>query len=156
MLPASNEKLRKAQKVEQDLRAVLARDPTDERTYVVLGTFLLQQRRISEARSIYEEGCAVAQGENAYIWTAMANLERKVLSPLLHAAAAKTGGQDDTTHGMLRHRQQATSATQSQCLRLAKLAVRSRSLISAMDAPEIQLAFSVHTSQLLIAMLSDK
>lgn len=86
LLPASNEKLRKSQKVEQELRAVLARDPTDERTYVLLGTFLLRQRRISEARSVYEEGCAVAQGKNAYIWTSMANLERKVLIPPLHAA----------------------------------------------------------------------
>lgn len=63
---------------EQDLRAVLARDPTDERTYVILGTLLLRQKRVDEAREVYEEGCTVAQGSNAFIWTAMGNLERKV------------------------------------------------------------------------------
>lgn len=78
LLPSSNDKLRKSQQVEQDLRSVLARDPTDERTYVILGTFLLRQRRIDEARAVYEEGCAVSEGKNAFIWTAMANLERKV------------------------------------------------------------------------------
>lgn len=63
---------------EQDLRDVLARDPTDERTYVILGTMLLRQRRVEEAREVYEEGCTVAQGANAFIWTAIGNLEKKV------------------------------------------------------------------------------
>eukprot|EP00892_Ulva_mutabilis_P003111 jgi/Ulvmu1/12800/UM097_0029.1 len=77
MLASGEEKLRKAQQVEQDLRDILARDPTDERTYVTLGTLLLRQRRVTEARAVYEEGCAVAEGTNAFIWVAMANLERK-------------------------------------------------------------------------------
>lgn len=63
---------------ENDLRELLARDPTDERTYVVLGTLLLRQRRVDEAREVYEEGCTVAQGSNAYIWTAIGNLEKRV------------------------------------------------------------------------------
>lgn len=88
MLPASNGKLQKAQQVEQELRSVLATDPTDERTYVVLGTLLLRQRRIEEARAVYEEGCAIAEGKNAYIWTAMANLERKVRSLSLRLECA--------------------------------------------------------------------
>lgn len=82
LLPASNKKLKKSQQVEAELRAVMEKDPTDERTYVSLGTFLLRQKRVDEARAVYEEGCAIAEGKNAYIWTAMANLERKV-GPLL-------------------------------------------------------------------------
>jgi Flp pilus assembly protein TadD len=65
---------------ESELRDVLARDPTDERTYVILGTLLLKQGRVDEAREVYEEGCTVAQGSNAYIWTAIGNLERRVCS----------------------------------------------------------------------------
>jgi hypothetical protein len=64
--------------VEEELRALLARDPTEERVYVSLGTHLLRQRRVEEARSVYEEGCAVAEGANPFIWTALGNLERKV------------------------------------------------------------------------------
>lgn len=63
---------------EEQLREVLARDPTDHRTYVILGTLLLRQRRVEEAREVYEEGCAVAEGSNAFIWTAIGNLEKKV------------------------------------------------------------------------------
>ena len=76
--PAGSQRDRMNKETEQDLREVLARDPTDERTYVVLGTLLLRQKRVEEAREVYEEGCTVAQGSNAYIWTAMGNLERRV------------------------------------------------------------------------------
>lgn len=76
--PAGAQRDQVSKETEQELRDVLARDPTDERTYVILGTLLLRQRRVEEARETYEEGCAVAQGSNAYIWTAMGNLEKRV------------------------------------------------------------------------------
>jgi Flp pilus assembly protein TadD len=76
--PVGSHRARINKETEQELRSVLARDPTDERTYVVLGTLLLRQGRVEEAREVYEEGCAVAQGQNAYIWTAIGNLEKKV------------------------------------------------------------------------------
>jgi hypothetical protein len=50
------------------------------RAYVSLGTLYQRSGRIDEARHLFEEGCAVAEGRNAFIWTAMANLESKVPS----------------------------------------------------------------------------
>jgi len=42
--------------------------PEDGRPYVALGKVLRKQSRISEARSVYEEGSQATQGENAFIW----------------------------------------------------------------------------------------
>ena len=41
---------------EEGLRRCLALDPTDPRTYVVLGKLLVQQKRFEEARKLYADG----------------------------------------------------------------------------------------------------
>lgn len=63
---------------EQAFERILQQDPLDMRAYVSLGTLYQRSGRIDQARHVFEEGCAVAEGRNAFIWTAMANLERKV------------------------------------------------------------------------------
>ena len=44
---------------ESTLRRVLEMDPTEARAYVGLGKLLLTQRRIDEARKVYDDGAAV-------------------------------------------------------------------------------------------------
>ena len=63
--------------------AILRADPTDARAYVSLGTIYQKHGRLAEAEQILAEGCAIAEGNNAHIWTAMANLEKEVRSALL-------------------------------------------------------------------------
>ncbi len=56
---SSNKERSRRQKVsESDLRRVLAMDATDGRAYVSLGKLLLQQKRIEEARKLYDDGAA--------------------------------------------------------------------------------------------------
>lgn len=47
---------------ESDLKRCLVLDPTDARTYVILGKILMMQRRYDEARILYAEGCTQTGG----------------------------------------------------------------------------------------------
>lgn len=73
----SKEKARRQKDSEAALRRVLTMDPTDGRAYVSLGKLLLQQKRIQEARKLYDDGAAATGGLNEYIWQAWAYLEAK-------------------------------------------------------------------------------
>lgn len=42
--------------------------PGDGRAYVSLAKTLVLQRRLQEARTVFENGCQAVSGENAYIW----------------------------------------------------------------------------------------
>ncbi|KXZ45393.1 hypothetical protein GPECTOR_55g299 [Gonium pectorale] len=66
---------------EDGLRRCLALDPSDPRTYVVLGKTLLQQRRYDEARQLYQNGCANTGNTNPYIWSAWGWLEAQAGNP---------------------------------------------------------------------------
>lgn len=72
------EQRKRVSTAEKRFLAILEKDPSDTRTYVSLGTLYERQRRPEEARRIYEAGCAVAEGGNPHLWTALGNLERKV------------------------------------------------------------------------------
>lgn len=74
-------------KAEASFLAARALDPYDIRCYVSLGTLYVRQRRLADARRVFEEGCTVSQGANAYVWTALANLERLVCFPVASARA---------------------------------------------------------------------
>ena len=52
------EKAKRQKDSEAALRKVLVMDPTDGRAYVTLGKLLLQQKRIEEARKLYDDGAA--------------------------------------------------------------------------------------------------
>ena len=52
------EKSKRQKDSEAALRRVLTMDPTDGRAYVTLGKLLLQQKRIEEARKLYDDGAA--------------------------------------------------------------------------------------------------
>ena len=52
------EKSKRQKDSEATLRRVLIMDPTDGRAYVTLGKLLLQQKRIEEARKLYDDGAA--------------------------------------------------------------------------------------------------
>ncbi|KAJ7298760.1 hypothetical protein O6H91_19G022300 [Diphasiastrum complanatum] len=62
-------------KAEQLLKQCIKIWPDDGRAYVTLGKLMSKCKRFHEARKVYEEGCQVFQGENAYIWQAWALLE---------------------------------------------------------------------------------
>ena len=63
---------------EQQLIAILERDPEDPRAYVSLGTLYQRSHQFTAARKVFEEGCRVAQGASPHIWMALGQLERKV------------------------------------------------------------------------------
>lgn len=69
---------------------VLRKDPTDPRPYVALGTMYQERGELEEAGRILAEGCAVTEGNNPFIWTAMATLEKKV-PPLSRVCALDLG-----------------------------------------------------------------
>eukprot|EP00471_Norrisiella_sphaerica_P007122 CAMPEP_0184491842 /NCGR_PEP_ID=MMETSP0113_2-20130426/21496_1 /TAXON_ID=91329 /ORGANISM="Norrisiella sphaerica, Strain BC52" /LENGTH=554 /DNA_ID=CAMNT_0026876383 /DNA_START=262 /DNA_END=1926 /DNA_ORIENTATION=- len=62
---------------EKVFRRCLSMAPMDGRAYVGLGTLLMNQKRVTEAEELYEEGTRMTQGSNPYIWTAWANLESR-------------------------------------------------------------------------------
>jgi len=64
-------------KAEKGYRRVMSMDPTDCRAYVGIGRLFEVQKRFSEARKIYEDGCTVSAGSNAFLWTSRGNLEVK-------------------------------------------------------------------------------
>ena len=68
------------QRSEATFRRAISLNPEDIRAYVSIGTLYVRQNRFEDARAVFEEGCAVCEGNNAYIWTAIANLERTVRS----------------------------------------------------------------------------
>lgn len=47
---------------EASLRACIAIDPADPRSYVVLGKLLVQQKRYDEARKLYADGTTATGG----------------------------------------------------------------------------------------------
>lgn len=55
---SNKERTQSEKSSETALRRVLAMDPTDGRAYVSLGKLLLQQKRIEEARRLYDDGAA--------------------------------------------------------------------------------------------------
>lgn len=55
---SGKEKSKRQKESEAALRRVLTMDPTDGRAYVTLGKLLLQQKRIEEARKLYDDGAA--------------------------------------------------------------------------------------------------
>ena len=55
---SGKEKTRKQKDSEAALRRVLSMDATDGRAYVALGKLLLQQKRVEEARKLYDDGAA--------------------------------------------------------------------------------------------------
>ena len=55
---SGKEKMRRQKEAESLLRRVLSMDATDGRAYVTLGKLLLQQKRIEEARKLYDDGAA--------------------------------------------------------------------------------------------------
>jgi Flp pilus assembly protein TadD len=85
LLPSGPSQRSQAADAEQRFLDLLSRDPSDTRTYVSLGTLYVRQRRFEEARRVYEAGCAVAEGGNAYLWTSMGNLERKARPRIVSA-----------------------------------------------------------------------
>lgn len=62
---SGKEKAKRQKDAELTLRRVLTMDPTDGRAYVTLGKLLLQQKRIEEARKLYDDGAA-ATGTTAH------------------------------------------------------------------------------------------
>jgi uncharacterized protein HemY len=75
-----NERHQALAQIEREMLAIMERDPEDPRAYVSLGTLYVQARRIAEAREVFGEACALEEGRNSFVWTAMANLEDKVCS----------------------------------------------------------------------------
>jgi uncharacterized protein HemY len=73
-----NERHKELAQIERDLLAIMEREPEDPRAYVSLGMLYIKARRTAEAREVFGEACALEEGRNAYVWTAMANLEFKV------------------------------------------------------------------------------
>eukprot|EP00250_Pteridium_aquilinum_P015220 c22455_g1_i1 orf=391-2427(+) len=69
---------REFEKAEKILRQCIKDWPTDGRAYVALGTRLVKQGKFVDARTVYEDGCQAARGENPYIWQAWAMLEQKL------------------------------------------------------------------------------
>lgn len=55
---SGKEKAKRQKDAETTLRRVLTMDPTDGRAYVTLGKLLLEQKRIEEARKLYDDGAA--------------------------------------------------------------------------------------------------
>lgn len=66
------------QEAEKLLQQCIYYWPEDGRPYVALGKVLRKQSRVSEARSVYEEGSQATQGENAFIWQCWAVLESEM------------------------------------------------------------------------------
>ncbi|KAG2482122.1 hypothetical protein HYH03_018929 [Edaphochlamys debaryana] len=71
----ANERRSLYKSAEDGLRRCLAMDPSDARSYVVLGKLLMQQKRFEEARALYQNGCANSGNTNPYIWSAWGWLE---------------------------------------------------------------------------------
>ena len=59
------------------LRRCLSLDPSDPRTYVVLGKILTQQKRYDEARQVYSDGSVATENNSPFIWSAWGWLEFK-------------------------------------------------------------------------------
>ncbi|GAX83851.1 hypothetical protein CEUSTIGMA_g11276.t1 [Chlamydomonas eustigma] len=62
---------------EDALRRCLSLDPSDARSYVVLGKTLLMQRRYEEARRLYQQGTEATGNNSPFIWSAWGWLEFK-------------------------------------------------------------------------------
>ena len=75
---SNKEKSRRQKEAETTLRRVLAMDPTDGRPYVALGKLLLQQKRVEEARKLYDDGSA-ATGSCVYHNTYLGRLQHQVV-----------------------------------------------------------------------------
>lgn len=71
-------RVREFELAEKILRQCIKDWPTDGRAYVALGTRLTKLGRFVDARTVYEDGCQAARGENPYIWQAWAILEQKL------------------------------------------------------------------------------
>jgi tetratricopeptide (TPR) repeat protein len=76
--PSYKIKARLEAEAEELARKALALDPSDGRAYVALGKLLAAQRRLDEARALYDEGATATRGENAHVWQAWATLEARV------------------------------------------------------------------------------
>lgn len=76
--PSYKIKARLEAEAEELARKALALDPSDGRAYVALGKLLVAQRRLDEARALYDEGATATRGENAHVWQAWATLEARV------------------------------------------------------------------------------
>lgn len=74
----AQQRRRSLAQTEQQLIAILERDPEDPRAYVSLGTLYQRNHQREAARKVFEEGCRVAQGASPHIWTALGQLERQV------------------------------------------------------------------------------
>ncbi len=75
-LTASGEERRLLlRQAEEGLRRCLVMDPTDPRTYVVLGKLLLLQKRYDEARKLYADGTSNCGNDNPYLWSSWGYLE---------------------------------------------------------------------------------
>ena len=77
-MPIPQDRKRSLKESEGAMLDIMRRDPDDTRAYVALGTSYLQQKRIAEARQIFLEACRASTGADAFVWTAMADLERRV------------------------------------------------------------------------------
>ncbi|GAX78831.1 hypothetical protein CEUSTIGMA_g6268.t1 [Chlamydomonas eustigma] len=62
---------------EDALRCCSSLDPSDARSYVVLGKTLLMQRRYEEARRLYQQGTEATENNSPFIWSAWGWLEFK-------------------------------------------------------------------------------
>lgn len=60
------------------LRRCLSLDPSDPRSYIVLGKTLMQQKRYDEARQIYSDGSVATENSSPFIWSSWGWLEYKV------------------------------------------------------------------------------
>lgn len=76
--PSYKIKARLEAEAEDLARRALELDPGDGRAYVALGKLLAAQRRLDEARALYDEGATATRGENAHVWQAWATLEARV------------------------------------------------------------------------------
>ena len=76
--PSYKIKARLEAEAEALARKALTLDPGDGRAYVTLGKLLAAQRRLDEARALYDEGATATRGENAHVWQAWATLEARV------------------------------------------------------------------------------
>jgi Tfp pilus assembly protein PilF len=75
--PSFKAKARLEKESEALLRRARDLDPTDGRPYVSLGRLLVQQRRVDEARALFDDGAAATGGANSHVWQAWATLEAR-------------------------------------------------------------------------------
>ena len=75
--PSFKLKARLESEAEAALRRAMALDPQDGRPYVSLGKLLVSQRRLDEARSLYDTGATATGGRNAHVWQSWATLEAR-------------------------------------------------------------------------------